>query len=243
MRVTAEFEADSIKIWLLRHRGDNQAEIREQGAQIDGPLNPSYSLLLHSTFLCITTDSRYALEEKGLGHVHTGLTEADDVSFPVRGYVCNHARVGVVAAPPAGADTEVGKAQLGGRKVPASGGQGYRDTVSAEADDVGHAVVVNVRKRARVEVVAAPTAGLGPEGGKLERGHRKVPACGGQRLVDPGRTKGDDVGSGVPADVCQLARVGVVAAPTAGVDAEGSKLERGGRKVPASGGEGHVGTG
>jgi hypothetical protein len=50
MRVTAEFEADSIKIWLLRHRGDNQAEIREQGAQIDGPLNPSYSLLLHSTF-------------------------------------------------------------------------------------------------------------------------------------------------------------------------------------------------
>ncbi len=33
MRVTAEFEADSIKIWLLRHRGDNQAEIREQGVQ------------------------------------------------------------------------------------------------------------------------------------------------------------------------------------------------------------------
>jgi hypothetical protein len=48
--------------------GDNQAEIREQGAQIDGPLNPSYSLLLHSTFLRITTVSRYALQEKGLGH-------------------------------------------------------------------------------------------------------------------------------------------------------------------------------
>src|SRR5262249_15495632 len=62
---------------------------------------------------------------------------------------------------------------------------------------------------------------------KLERGHRKVPACGGLRLVDTGRAEGDDVGSGVRAYVRELARIGVVAAPTAGAGTEGSKLERG----------------
>src|SRR5262245_7859166 len=54
-----------------------------------------------------------------------------------------------------------------------------------------------------VGVVAAPTAGHGAEGGKLERGGGKVPACGGQGLVDAGRAEGDDVGSGVPVHVCQ----------------------------------------
>src|SRR5262249_50990019 len=82
---------------------DNQAHTREQGTQIEGPLNPSCALLLRSTFICITTVARCALQEKGLGHVHTGLTEAKDVGFPLRGYVCNPARVDVVAAPAAGA--------------------------------------------------------------------------------------------------------------------------------------------
>src|SRR5262249_58503470 len=98
-------------------------------------------------------------------------------------------------------------------------------------------VRVAVCRRARVGVVAAPPAGFDTEGGKLERGHRKVPACGGQRLVDAGRAEGDDVGSGVPVYVCQPARVDVVAAPTAGAGTEGGKLERGHRKVPAWGGE------
>src|SRR5262245_4527780 len=184
MRVTAEFEADSIKICLLRY-----PEIREQGAQIDGPLNPSYSLLLRSTFLCITTLARCALQEKGLGHVHTGLTEANDVGFPLRGYVCNHARVDVVAAPAAGAGTEVGKAQLGGRKVPASGGQGHIGTGLAKADDVGHAVGVYVGKRARVKVVTGPAAGAGTgtEGRELEGWGAEVAVPRGPGHVHTGR--------------------------------------------------------
>src|SRR5262249_20918512 len=102
---------------------------------------------------------------------------------------------------------------------------------------VGHAVAVYVRKRARIGVVVAPAAGVGAEGGQLERGGSKVPACVGERLVDAGRAEGDDVGSGIPVYVSQLARVGVVAAPTAGHGAEGGKLERGRGEVPHGGGE------
>src|SRR5439155_9787947 len=102
----------------------------------------------------------------------------------------------------------------------------------AEADDVGLPVPVYVCKLARVGVIAAPTAGVGPEGGKLERGHRKVPGCGGRGLVDTGRAEADDVGFAVPVYVCKLARVAVVAVPAAGGDAVGGKLERGRGKVP-----------
>jgi hypothetical protein len=103
-----------------------------------------------------------------------------------------------------------------------------------------HAVAVNVGKRARVGVVAVPAAGDGAEGGKLERRGRKVPAGGGERVVHAGRAEADDVGSSIPVYVCHLARVGIVAAPAAGADTgtESGKLERGHRKVPASGGEG-----
>jgi hypothetical protein len=81
--------------------------------------------------------------------------------------------------------------------MPASGVQRHIDAVSAEADDVGFAVVVNVCQRARVGIVAAPAAGVGTEGGKLERGGRKLPASGGERLEDAGRAEADDVGSGI----------------------------------------------
>src|SRR5262249_38902381 len=115
----------------------------------------------------------------------------------------------------------------------------------AEADDVGFPAPVSAGKSARSGVVALPTAGAGAEGGKLERGHRKVSACGGERLVDPGRAEADDVGHAahVAVNVRQLARVGVVAAPAAGAGAEGGKLERGHRKVPACRGLGLVDTG
>src|SRR5262249_58392964 len=130
-------------------------------------------------------------------------------------------------APPAGVGAEGGEPEGGGGKGPAWGGEGLVHAGRAEADDVGSAVPVHVRQLARVGIVAAPTAGVGPEGGKLERGHRKVPACGGLRLVDTGRAEGDDVGSGVRAYVRELARIGVVAAPTAGAGTAGSKLARG----------------
>src|SRR5207245_6011431 len=115
------------------------------------------------------------------------------------------ARVGVVAGPTAGVRPEGGKLERGHRKVPPCGGQGHIDTRLAEADDVGLPVPVYVCKLARVGVIAAPTAGVGPEGGKLERGHRKVPGCGGQGLVDTGRADADDVGFAVAVYVCELA--------------------------------------
>src|SRR5262249_62094012 len=47
------------------------------------------------------------------------------------------------------------------------------------------------------------------------------------RLVDTVRAKANDVGHAAAVNVRQLARVGVVAAPTARPGTEGSKLERG----------------
>jgi hypothetical protein len=179
----------------------------------------------------------------GQRHIDPRLAEADDVGAAVPVYVGERTRVGVAAAPTAGVGTEGGKLERGHRKVSACSGERLVHADRAEADDVGSGVPVYVRKRARIGVVAAPTAGVGTEGVKLERGSSKVPAGGGERLVDAGRAEGDDVGSGIPIYVRQLARVGVVAAPAAGVDAEGGELERGGGKVPASGGERPVDTG
>src|SRR5262245_10296378 len=172
----------------------------------------------------------------GRGHLDAGSAEADDVGHAVAAKVRKLARVGIVAAPAASAGTEGGKLERGRGKVPASCGQGHVDTGLAEADDVGHAVAVDVCKLARVGVVVAPTAGVGAEGGELEGGRSKVSAGGGERLVHTGRAEADDVGSPVPVYVRQLARVGVVAAPTAGVGTEGGKLERGRREVRRSGG-------
>src|SRR5262249_32516305 len=160
--------------------------------------------------------------------------EADNVGHAVPVNVRERARVGVVAAPTAGVGTEGGKLERGGRKVPRTSGEEDMDADRAEADDVGHVVAVNVCKRARGGAVAARAAGVGTEGGKLERGGHKVPVPSGQRLEDAGRAEGDDVGSGIPVYVCEHARVGIVAAPTPGVDTEGGQLERGGRKVPTS---------
>ncbi len=135
---------------------------------------------------------------RGQGHEHTGRAEADDVGLAVPVYVGKLARVGVVAAPTADVDAEGGQLERGSGKVPARGGERLVHTGRAEADDVGHAVTVYVCKLARVGVVAAPTAGVDAEGGQLERRRRKMPACGGQGLVDPGRAEGDDVGFVVP---------------------------------------------
>jgi hypothetical protein len=126
-------------------------------------------------------------------------SEADDVGRSIPIDVGQLARVGGVAAPTADTGTKWQELECRRCKVPASGGEGHRNDVRAEADDVGHAVPVNVRERARIEVLAGPAAGAGAgtEGGKLERGGRKLPASGGERLEDAGRAEADDVGSGI----------------------------------------------
>jgi hypothetical protein len=48
------------------------------------------------------------------------------------------------------------------------------------------------------------------------------------------RSEGDDAGRSIPTDVGQLARVGVVAVPTAGIGTKGRELECRRCKVPAS---------
>jgi hypothetical protein len=96
--------------------------------------------------------------------------EADDVARSIPIDVGQLARVGGVAAPTV-IGTKDRELECRRCKVSASGGEGHNDPVSAaEADDVGHAVPVNVRKRARVEILAGPAAGAGAgtEGGKLE---------------------------------------------------------------------------
>src|SRR5215831_12213836 len=143
-------------------------------------------------------------------------SEADDIGLSIPSDVGQLARVGVVAVPTAGIGTKGRELEWRRCKVPACGGQGYRDAVSAEADDVGEAVGVNVRKHARVEVLAGPAAGVGPEGGKFERGHRKMPASGVQGHINAVSAETDDVGPAVPVNVGKFARVGVVAAPAAG---------------------------
>src|SRR5262249_9687153 len=155
----------------------------------------------------------------------------DDVGPAVAVYVGKRAREGVVAGPTTCHGAKGGELERGRRKVPAGGGGRLVGPGSAEGDDVGIAVHDYVCQLARVGVVAAPAGGVGPEGGEFEGGGGKVPARGGERLVDPGSAEGNDVGSGVPVHVCQRARVGVVAAPAAGVGPEGGKLERGHREA------------
>jgi hypothetical protein len=63
---------------------------------------------------------------------------------------------------------------MGAINPPRSVGQGHVDTVTAEADDVGVAVVVDVRKLARVEVLAAPAAGAGTKGAEYKLRRPKI---------------------------------------------------------------------
>src|SRR5262249_58483834 len=127
-----------------------------------------------------------------------------------------------------------GKLEGGGGKVAVSGGEGHVAPVSAEADDVGSPVPANFPQFPRIGVVAAPTAGLDTEGGKLERGGCKVAVSRGQGHVHTGRAEADNVGPVVALNARHLARVGVLAAPTASVDTDGGKLEPGRRQGPAS---------
>src|SRR6266516_5798621 len=113
---------------------------------------------------------RRVRSRQGRSSPYAVRSEADDVGRSIPTDVGQLARVGVVAGPTAGIGSKGREVECRRCKVPAAGGQGHKDTVSAEADDVGHVVGVNVRKRARVGVVAGPTAGVRPEGGKLERG-------------------------------------------------------------------------
>jgi hypothetical protein len=67
---------------------------------------------------------------------------------------------------------------------------------------------------------------------------RRVRSRQGQGRSSPyaRRSKADDVGRSIPTDVGQLARVGVVAAPAAGIGTKGRELECRRCEVPASGG-------
>src|SRR6266481_2822958 len=77
------------------------------------------------------------------------------------------------------------------RRVRSRQGRSSPYAVRSEADDVGRSIPTDVGQLARIEVVAVPTAGVRPEGGKLERGRSKVPASGGQGHIDTGLAKAD----------------------------------------------------
>src|SRR5262249_33057206 len=96
-----------------------------------------------------------------------------------------------------------------GAITPRSVGQGQVDTVTAEADDIGVAVVVDVRKQARVAVLAAPTAGAGTKGAEYKLRRPKIRRHASRRGPTPSRPCALDVRSGsmsVAADPAQAIR-------------------------------------
>jgi len=162
--------------------------------------------------------------------------ESDDVGPPPV-HIGKLARIGVIAAPTSGVRTEGRKVEDGWRKVSVSSGERDKDSGRGESDDVGLPVTVHIGNLARIGVIAAPTSGVRTEGRKFEGGWRKVSVSSGERDKDAGRGESDDVGLPVTVHVGNLARIGVIAAPTSGVRTEGRKFEGGWRKVSVSSGE------
>src|SRR6266516_1095535 len=155
----------------------------------------------------------------GQGHVDTVLGEADDISRAVAVYVRHKARGFVLAAPAARFGTPKRSPDRGllGLKPPVSVALGHVDTVHGEADDVGNLVVVYVRKRARVGVLAAPAARVGTPKRSPTRELLGLtpPGSVGQGHVDTVSGEADDVSRAVVVYVRKLAWVGVLAVPAA----------------------------
>src|SRR5205823_676866 len=101
-------------------------------------------------------------------------------------------------------------------------GERHIDAARAEADDVRHAVAIDVGKFARELVLADPASGAGPRAELREReGHRPERAAAGrERNIDAAVAETDDVRQAVAVDVGELAREMILAAPTAGAGTE-----------------------
>ena len=89
--------------------------------------------------------------------------------------------------------------------------------------------VLKTPRRVKFLVIPGLSPGIGggvdAEGVKLERGGGKVPARSGQGHEDTGLAVADDVGSPVRVYVRKLTRVGIIAAPAAGIGTKGGELE------------------
>src|SRR5262249_60172826 len=72
---------------------------------------------------------------------------------------------------------------------------------------------------------------------------RRVRSRRGGRSPYAVRSEADDIGLSIPSDVGQLARVGVVAVPTAGIGTKGGELEWRRCKGPAWGGQRYIDAG
>ncbi len=133
-----------------------------------------------------------------------------------------------------------------GLKPPGSVGQGRVDTVLGEANEIGAAVAVYVRKLAWGEVLAAPAARLGTPKRSPDRGllGLKPPRSVGQGHVDTVLGEADDISRAVAVYVRHKARVFVLAAPAARFGTPKRSPDRGllGLKPPVSVALGHVDT-
>src|SRR5436309_2379417 len=110
--------------------------------------------------------------------VHAGGAEAYDVGGAVVVDVGEFAGVLAVAAPAAGTGTELRQAEADRPERAAAGGERDIDALAAEADDIRHAVAVDVREFAGKLVLAAPAAGAGTELRERE-GHRAERSAAG----------------------------------------------------------------
>src|SRR5262249_58370434 len=115
------------------------------------PLGPTLSIrspppaVASSRFLAISPPIQSACPFTSMRRSHDAVRrEADDVARSIPIDVGQLPRVGGVAAPTAETGTKWQELECRRCKVPASGGEGHRSAVRAKADDVGHAVPVNV---------------------------------------------------------------------------------------------------
>src|SRR5262245_52251552 len=109
------------------------------------------------------------------------------------------------------------------------------NAIFPEADDIGHSVIVHIRKLARIFVIAAPTSGRGTKFCKFEGRCRKMTVSDRERNVDASFAKADDIVHSVVVHIRKLARIFVIAAPTSGRGTKLRKLKGRCRKMTVSG--------
>src|SRR2546423_1186667 len=94
----------------------------------------------------------------GKRDVDSAVAEADDISHSIAVHIRQLARIGILAAPSAGADAVIGKLESGLGKVPVPSRQRDNNSAVAEPDDVGHVIAVHVCQFARVLTLVCPAA-------------------------------------------------------------------------------------
>src|SRR5262249_18315793 len=110
-----------------------------------------------------------------------------------------------------------------------------KNTQAPKSNDIGHPVVVQIRKLARIGIIAAPISCRGSKLRKFKGRGRKMATSDRKRSINASCTKADDVGHSIVIHIRKLARIVIIAAPASGRGSKLRKLKRRCRKMTASG--------